>query len=174
MSRSGRLLIDVLDERDAHIDADEDVDVRLLLKQRYSAELNAIERSQKCAICGFSYLPKENFLRYDCRVHTGFLQYDRTWSCCGRFEDTSGCRPSMHASSPAIVRSMRKNAAQSILELPVEWIDYNLIVFNPRMIMNQRGGSHALTHVEDERGQVKRREGYFYFMRRVSIYERVL
>ena len=179
MSR-GRLLFDILDERDARLSLgvdgdDEQVDAAHLARLRNSAELAALDRLDRCGVCGYPFRAETNLLGYHCRIHTGVLSpSDGRWTCCGKGRDFSGCRPSMHASMPEIVRSMRTRAEMAFVEIPIELIDYNLVKYNVAMILNTQGGSPSLIHIEDENGQVKRRQGYFYFMRRVNIYERVL
>ena len=153
---SGRLLIDILDERDRLRDdeeeySDDDEQTRVQLQREYRPELDFIATTQKCVLCGLPYKPCVNFLNYYCRMHTGVLfRDDETWSCCGRAEYSSGCRPCMHVNAQEIADSMRANAALSVLEIDVELIDYDLIAYNPRMITNDKGGAPSLIYLEDD------------------------
>ncbi len=185
---SDRLLIDILDERDRlrslvaddkvqdEVVVDDEEEFMLNLQDEYSQDLEFLEEPQRCLLCGFNYLPKVNFINYYCRIHIGRIYADGTWSCCNQRGGVSGCRPSMHLHTPELAASVQKNAANSIAEISTDLIDYNLIDYNPRMIINHdgRGGDVSLTFVKDDYDQLKRLEGKFYRMKRVAVHERIL
>lgn len=191
---SGRLLIDVFDERehrrttvddddDDNNDFYEDGDVseyeitRAQLQREFHDLIKSMTVAQPCLICGNNYLPRNNFLNYYCRIHTGVLYTDGTWSCCDRLRYEAGCRPCLHTTTPEYVASMQRNSTAAIQEIEVEVIDYNLIDFSPDMLINygtSRGGDVSLIHLADEDGVVKRREGKYYRIYRVRFNERIL
>lgn len=193
---SHRLLIDLLDDRenlrrqlthdddndsdddgysDDFSDIDEDEDIVMKLQQEFQQDLENLEFLHSCRLCGFDYQPKINMINYYCRMHIGIIYPDGTWSCCDQRIGTSGCRPSMHVSSIDLVESMKRNAANSILEIYTELIDYELIEYNENMITNyERGGDPSLILVKDKDGLLKRLEGKFYRIPRVVVHERIL
>lgn len=188
---SGRLLIDVFNEREARRvvpvgddnddfdyedgDANEYEITKAQLQREFHELIESTKVAQLCIICGNKYQPRVNFLDYYCRIHTGILYTDGTWSCCDRYQYDAGCRPCMHTTTPEYVASMQRNSTAAIQEIEVAVIDYNLIEFSAKMLINYgTGGDFSLIHLADEDGVVKRREGKYYRIYRVKFNERIL
>ncbi len=146
----------------------------LRLQAKYRSDIEFLEQTVRCKICGFDYKPKVNYMNYYCRVHIGRMYTDGTWSCCNRRGGTSGCTPCMHVNTDELVELMQKDPAHSILEISIDIIDYNFIEYNELMITNfERGGDLSLTFMETEDGLVKRFNGKYYRLQRVVYNERI-
>lgn len=151
-------------ELSRHVGRASVIDVHKELRKKYARFISTMNTRTSCLHCGAGYFPRDNFMTRGCWMHPGRLQYIapgiREWSCCGSSADILGCVSCTHTNSPAIKQSILHDPLHSIVEVPMEVIDFRVVASNPSMIEDYPDGAPS---------NDKERPGKFYHIRRVAI-----